>query len=69
MDQVWNGLRRGDAVRRIGGDPDRIGEARRAPGSSTPTWSLHIEQGGTLDRQRVPIGVVEGIVAISSSRR
>ena len=28
MDQVWNGLRRGDAVRRIGGDPDRIGEAR-----------------------------------------
>jgi N-carbamoyl-L-amino-acid hydrolase len=67
MDQVWNGLRRGDGVRRIGGDPDRIGDARRAP------WfhaylELHIEQGGTLDRQRVPIGVVEGIVAISRFR-
>ena len=67
MDQVWNGLRRGDAVRRIGGDPGRIGEARRTP------WfhaylELHIEQGGTLDRQRMPIGVVEGIVAISRFR-
>ena len=38
MDQVWNGLRRADAIRRIGGDPDRIDEARRAPGS-TPTSS------------------------------
>jgi N-carbamoyl-L-amino-acid hydrolase len=67
MDQVWNGLRRADGVRRIGGDPDRIVDARRAP------WfhaylELHIEQGGTLDRQRVPIGVVEGIVAISRFR-
>jgi beta-ureidopropionase / N-carbamoyl-L-amino-acid hydrolase len=67
MDQAWNGLRRGDGVRRIGGDPGRIGNARRAP------WfhaylELHIEQGGTLDRQRVPIGVVEGIVAISRFR-
>jgi N-carbamoyl-L-amino-acid hydrolase len=67
MDQVWNGLRRADGVRRIGGDPERIGEARRMP------WfhaylELHIEQGGTLDRQRVPIGVVEGIVAISRFR-
>ena len=67
MDQVWNGLRRADGVRRIGGDPDRIDEARRMP------WfhaylELHIEQGGTLDRQRISIGVVEGIVAISRFR-
>jgi len=67
MDHVWNGLRRADGVRRIGGDPDRIVDARRTP------WfhaylELHIEQGGTLDRQRVPIGVVEGIVAISRFR-
>lgn len=64
MDQVWNGLRRADGVRRIGGEPDRIGEARRAPWFHA-CLELHIEQGGTLDRQRVPIGVVEGIVAIS----
>ena len=25
---------------------------------------LHIEQGGTLDKAKVPIGIVEGIVAI-----
>ena len=25
---------------------------------------LHIEQGGTLDKAKIPIGVVEGIVAI-----
>src|SRR5439155_928420 len=30
MDEVWNGMRRADAIRRIGGDPSRIHEARRA---------------------------------------
>jgi beta-ureidopropionase / N-carbamoyl-L-amino-acid hydrolase len=64
LDQVWNGVRRADAIRRIGGDPDRIAEARRAPGSFHAYLELHIEQGGNLDRERVPIGVVEGIVGI-----
>jgi N-carbamoyl-L-amino-acid hydrolase len=64
LDEVWNGLRRGDAIRRIGGDPDRMAEARRPKGSHHCYLELHIEQGGTLDRSGVPIGVVEGIVAI-----
>jgi beta-ureidopropionase / N-carbamoyl-L-amino-acid hydrolase len=64
LDEVWNGMRRADAIRRIGGDPDRIGEARRPKGSHHCYLELHIEQGGTLDRTGVPIGVVEGIVAI-----
>jgi N-carbamoyl-L-amino-acid hydrolase len=64
MEQVWNGVRKADAVRRIGGDPDGIAEARRAPGSFHAYLELHIEQGGTLDREGIPIGVVEGIVAI-----
>ncbi len=64
MDQVWNGLRRGDAIRRIGGDPDRIGEAVRGKGAFHGYLELHIEQGGTLDRARVPIGIVEAIVGI-----
>lgn len=64
LDQVWNGLRRGDAIRRIGGDPDRIEQAVRPKGSWHGYLELHIEQGGTLDRARVPIGIVEGIVAI-----
>src|SRR5204862_3539579 len=64
MDEVWNGLRRGDAIRKIGGDPDRILDARRAKGSHHCYLELHIEQGGTLERSHVPVGVVEGIVAI-----
>jgi len=64
MDEVWNGMRRADAIRRIGGDPSRIVEARRAKGSHHAYVELHIEQGGTLERASVPIGIVEGIVAI-----
>jgi N-carbamoyl-L-amino-acid hydrolase len=64
MDEVWNGIRRADAIRKIGGDPDRILGARRPKGSHHCYIELHIEQGGTLERGRVPIGVVEGIVAI-----
>ena len=64
LDEVWQGMRRGDAIRKIGGDPDRIAEARRARGSHHCYRELHIEQGGTLERTGVPIGVVEGIVAI-----
>src|SRR5947207_7800609 len=64
LDEVWQGMRRGDAIRKIGGDPDRIAEARRARGSHHCYLELHIEQGGTLERTSVPIGVVEGIVAI-----
>jgi N-carbamoyl-L-amino-acid hydrolase len=64
LDEVWNGLRRADAIHKIGGDPDRMAEARRPKGSHHCYLELHIEQGGTLDRTGVPVGVVEGIVAI-----
>ena len=36
----------------------------RAKGAWHSYLELHIEQGGTLDRSGVPIGIVEGIVAI-----
>jgi N-carbamoyl-L-amino-acid hydrolase len=64
MDAVWNGLRRSDAVRKIGGDPDRVMDAVRQKGAHHCYLELHIEQGGTLERGGVPVGVVEGIVAI-----
>src|SRR5207248_4666539 len=64
LDEVWNGMRRADAIRRIGGDPDRILDARRAKGSLHSYLELHIEQGGTLEKAGVQVGVVEGIVAI-----
>ncbi len=62
--QVWNGMTRAEAIRRVGGDPDRIMEAVRARGSHHAYLELHIEQGGVLDRAGIPIGVVEGIVGI-----
>ena len=64
MDQVWNGMTRADAIRKIGGDPGRIMDAIRPRGAHHCYLELHIEQGGTLERQGIPIGVVEGIVAI-----
>jgi beta-ureidopropionase / N-carbamoyl-L-amino-acid hydrolase len=64
MDEIWNGMRRGDAIRKIGGDPDHILDARRPKGFQHCYIELHIEQGGTLERAGIPIGVVEGIVAI-----
>jgi N-carbamoyl-L-amino-acid hydrolase len=64
LDQQWRGLSRRDALRRIGGDPDRIDAAVRPVGAWHAYLELHIEQGGTLDAAKVPIGVVEGIVAI-----
>lgn len=62
MDRVWNGTSQRDALRKIGGDPDRIDSARR--GRFHAYIELHIEQGGNLDREKIPIGVVEGIVGI-----
>jgi beta-ureidopropionase / N-carbamoyl-L-amino-acid hydrolase len=64
LDEVWNGMRRADAIRRIGGNPDRIDDAIRKKGAHHCYIELHIEQGGTLERAGIPIGVVEGIVAI-----
>jgi beta-ureidopropionase / N-carbamoyl-L-amino-acid hydrolase len=64
LDQVWNGLRRADGIRKIGGDPDRILEARKPRGAYHAYVELHIEQGGTLEKAGLQIGVVEGIVAI-----
>ena len=64
MDRTWNGMRRADAIRRIAGNPDQIETAVRGQGAWHSYVELHIEQGGTLDKAKIPIGVVEGIVGI-----
>ena len=64
MDPVWTGMRRGDAIQRIGGDPLRIMDARKPKGTWRAYLELHIEQGGYLERDTLNIGVVQGIVAI-----
>ena len=53
-----------DGVKFLGGDPDRIAEAKRQPGSIRAYLELHIEQGAVLEQQHVQIGIVEGIVGI-----
>ena len=53
-----------EGLRRLGGDPDRLAEARRAQGSLTAFLELHVEQGAVLDADGIDIGVVEGIVGI-----
>lgn len=53
-----------DGIRAVGGDPDRVAEARRKPGDFKAYIELHIEQGAILDESDIDIGVVEGIVGI-----
>jgi N-carbamoyl-L-amino-acid hydrolase len=64
LELTVNGVRKADAITRIGGDPSRLEQARRAQESSHAYLELHIEQGGTLEKAGLPIGVVEGIVSI-----
>lgn len=53
-----------DGITFLGGDPQRIAAARRAKGDIAGYLELHIEQGGTLEREKIDIGIVEGIVGI-----
>jgi N-carbamoyl-L-amino-acid hydrolase len=64
IDKVWNGVKKSDAIRKIGGDPTKLESARVRKGAYHCYLELHIEQGGTLDEAGIPIGVVDGIVAI-----
>jgi N-carbamoyl-L-amino-acid hydrolase len=64
LTQTWNGITREQAIAKIGGAPDRLAEAARDKGSLHCYLELHIEQGATLHRRSIPVGVVEGIVAI-----
>jgi beta-ureidopropionase / N-carbamoyl-L-amino-acid hydrolase len=59
-----SGLTVRDGIRKLGGDPSRLADARRAPGTIAAFVELHIEQGAILEESRTDIGVVEGIVGI-----
>lgn len=64
QNRAWSGKTIAEGVTFLGGDPARIGEARRARGDIATYIELHIEQGGNLEREKLNIGVVEGIVGI-----
>lgn len=53
-----------DGIAFLGGDPARLTAPLKKPGDYAAYVELHIEQGGTLDAERIDIGVVEGIVSI-----
>ena len=53
-----------DGITFIGGNPGALASARIAKGTVHGYLELHIEQGGNLDREKLDIGIVEGIVAL-----
>jgi allantoate deiminase len=55
----YDGVTMAEAMRDVGLDPARIGEARR---SDIETFvELHIEQGPYLEREDIPVGIVDRI--------
>jgi N-carbamoyl-L-amino-acid hydrolase len=62
--RAWSGKTIEEGVTFLGGQPSRVAEVRRQRGDVAAYIELHIEQGGTLERDALNIGVVEGIVGI-----
>jgi N-carbamoyl-L-amino-acid hydrolase len=54
-----------EGIKFIGGDPARLSEVKRQHGDIAAYVELHIEQGNTLDTEKINIGIVEGIVGIN----
>lgn len=59
-----SGLTMAEGIKAIGGDPDNLQSCVRKKGDIHAWFELHIEQGGILEKENIPIGVVEGIVGI-----
>lgn len=54
-----------EGIKFIGGDTSKLNEVKRNKGDIAAYIELHIEQGNTLDTEKINIGVVEGIVGIN----
>jgi len=63
-----DGMTLAEGLRYVGGDPDDLASAYRAPGSIAAYVELHIEQAKLLATRRLDIGIVTGIVAIRRYR-
>ena len=59
-----SGLSIGEGIKGIGGNPATIKSANRKKGELAAFLELHIEQGGLLEKEKLQIGIVEGIVGI-----
>jgi len=60
----WSGKTIKDGIAFIGGNPDRLDEAKRQAGDYAVYLELHIEQGGTLEQRSLEVGIVQGIVGV-----
>jgi N-carbamoyl-L-amino-acid hydrolase len=60
------GLTLADWLRRYGQNPAQLTDARIPTGTLAAYLELHIEQGPNLYENKVPIGIVQGIVGIKS---
>ncbi len=58
------GFTMGEGIMRLGGDTTRIAEVARKKDEIAAFLELHIEQGGTLEKENIDIGIVEGIVGL-----
>ncbi len=58
------GFTMGEGIMRLGGDTTKIAEVARKKGDIAAFLELHIEQGGTLEKENLDIGIVEGIVGL-----
>jgi allantoate deiminase len=58
------GLSAREVMERFGLRPRALEEAARRPGELAAYLELHIEQGGVLERESLPIGIVSDIVGI-----
>jgi beta-ureidopropionase / N-carbamoyl-L-amino-acid hydrolase len=54
----------GEGIAFLGGEVAKLAAVKRTPGDVAAYVELHIEQGGNLDRDKLDIGVVDGIVGI-----
>lgn len=63
-----DGLTLREALRNVGGDPDRLENVRRAPDSIAAYVEVHIEQGRVLENEGTRIGVVTDIAGIHRDR-
>jgi len=59
-----NGKTIGEGIAIVGGNVSALASARRRKGDVHGYLELHIEQGGLLDKEKLNIGVVEGIVGL-----
>ncbi len=64
--QVVNstGFSMGEGIMRLGGDTTKLAEVKRQKKSMAAFLELHIEQGGILEKEKLDIGIVEGIVGL-----